>query len=694
MMGNQIEFAPLLPMPFLLLLIVIAALYIGICIFRRLSGWPYRALACIAVLAALLGPVIKEEVRDPLSNVVFLVLDESESQTVSDRATQVSEALKNLENALGRIDNLDTRFLRVTTEAGNRDAGSLILTALSEAANEVASNRIAGAIILTDGRIHDADILAGFPAPVHVMLTGKDTDWDRRLIVQKTPAFAIVDEEIILSLRIEDQGVVPENVKGNAIIQISIDGEAPSEFTVLTDEDLELPITLRHGGMNVLQFTVLSPDGELTDRNNSAIVSINGVRDRLRVLLVSGEPHAGERTWRNLLKSDSAVDLVHFTILRSPDKMDGVPVNELSLIAFPTRELFVEKIDEFDLIIFDRYRKRGILPSLYLENVADYVRSGGAVLIAAGDAFGSVESLYRSPLRAILPAEPTSIVLEEGFTPLVTDIGNRHPVTESLIDFAPRLPAEDGTPGWGRWFRLIDSVPRSGNVVMTGPDDRPLLILDRVEEGRIAMLMSDHAWLWSRGFEGGGPQLELLRRLAHWSMKEPDLEEERLFATSDGVEVTVTRRSINEEPQSVIVEYPDGSSKELDLTAIAPGSWQSTFEGRENGLYRLSDGVITSVVAIGPTAPKEFEQTIADATALTPLVKATKGGILRIETISAPNIRLAKEGRVASGRNWFGITMRDAYVVKDLRQTPMLPAWVWMMLAGLLTVAAWIREGR
>ena len=99
-------------------------------------------------------------------------------------------------------------------------------------------------------------------------------------------------------------------------------------------------------------------------------MQINGVRDRLRVLLVSGEPHAGERTWRNLLKSDASVDLVHFTILRPPEKQDGVPVDELSLIAFPTRELFIEKIEDFDLIIFDRYRRRGILPSLYLENIA------------------------------------------------------------------------------------------------------------------------------------------------------------------------------------------------------------------------------------------------------------------------------------------------------------------------------------
>jgi hypothetical protein len=690
---GQIELSPLLQMPLLAVLAGLSAIYIGLCIWRGLVGWPLRALAALAVFAALLGPVIKQEDREPLQDVVFVVLDETESQSVSDRAAQIAKALRNLESNLGQISDLDIKVLRVTNAAG-RDAGSMVLSVLSEAANEVAQNRIAGAIVLTDGRIHDAEILQSFPAPVHVMLTGHVGDWDRRLIVQKTPAFAVVGEEIALSLRIEDKGAVPNYVAQTARIRIAVDGGEFSEYSVSTNTDLELPFTLTHGGMNVLQFTVLPSDGELTDRNNSAVVSINGVRDRLRVLLVSGEPHAGERTWRNLLKSDSAVDLVHFTILRSPDKMNGVPVNELSLIAFPTRELFVEKIDEFDLIIFDRYRKRGILPSVYLENVAEYVRGGGAVLIAAGKAFGSVESLYRSPLRDILPAEPTSVVIEEGFIPRITDVGNRHPVTEGLTEFAPRLPAEDGAPGWGRWFRLIDTVPQSGHVVMTGPDDRPLLVLDRVEEGRIAMLMSDHAWLWSRGFEGGGPQLELLRRLAHWSMKEPDLEEERLSAISEGTEVLVTRRSIEQESKDVVVEYPDGASDVLAMSETAPGVWQGRFEGRENGLYRLSDGDMSAVAAIGPTAPREFKQTIADSTSLAPLSDATKGGIFRIEDSSDIKIRSVRVGRVAAGANWLGITKRGAYVVRDLRQSPVLPAWVWVMLAGVLMLGAWVREGR
>ena len=142
--------------------------------------------------------------------------------------------------------------------------------------------------------------------------------------------------------------------------------------------DIELPLELPHGGRNVLQFTTPAAEAELTDRNNTELVQINGVRDRLSVLLVSGEPHPGGRTWRNLLKSDSSVDLVHFTILRPPEKQDGVPVSELSLIAFPTRELFLEKVDEFDLIIFDRYKRRGILPSIYLDNVREYIEQGGA----------------------------------------------------------------------------------------------------------------------------------------------------------------------------------------------------------------------------------------------------------------------------------------------------------------------------
>ena len=693
-METLINFSPMLPWPVLASVGIVTLIATLLAVWRGLSGWWMRGLAFILLLVALADPVLLRLERDPLSNIVFIVADRTESQSVDVRPEQIEKAVAALRERLGSIENFEFRDVAVVNEDDQQDSGTMVMTALAKAASEVAENRIAGAIIITDGQIHDPDLLMRFPAPVHVLLTGQSQDWDRRLVLQNVPAFAIVGEPVTLSLRIDDQGAVPNERAGFARLEISFDGEPPRQFTVETGRDFELPLTLPHGGMNVLQFNVLPEDGELTDRNNGAVVAINGVRDRLRVLLVSGEPHAGERTWRNLLKSDTAVDLVHFTILRSPEKQDGVPVRELSLIAFPTRELFLEKIDEFDLIIFDRYRRRGILPGQYLGNVADYVRNGGAVLVASGPAFGSVDSLWRSPLADVLPAKPTARILEEGYIPRISDLGGRHPVTEGLEKLAPRPTAEDGTPGWGRWFRLVDAQATNGHTLMTGPDQRPLLVLDCVDEGRIAMLLSDHAWLWSRGHEGGGPQLELLRRLAHWMMKEPELEEERITATATGRQVLITRRSLEEGNPDIAVEGPDGSVQILKPHQITAGRWQAEFTGEENGLYRLSDGSLDAVVAIGPIAPREFEQTIAGATLIRPLIDETGGGRLRLEDAPAPSVRLVRQGRTASGRGWIGVTPRDAYVARDIRQTPLVPAWALLLLSALLVVGAWRWEGR
>jgi hypothetical protein len=549
------------------------------------------------------------------------------------------------------------------------------------------------------------------------LLTGSAGDWDRRLILRNAPAFAILGEEVRLTLRVEDQGAVPDDIGGTADLSIAIDGGEPQTYRVPVGEDLELPVVLPHGGMNVLQFQLAAAPGELTDRNNAAVVQINGVRDRLRVLLVSGEPHAGERVWRNLLKSDASVDLVHFTILRPPEKQDGVPVTELSLIAFPTRELFVEKITEFDLIIFDRYSQRGILPMSYLDNVVQYVKEGGTVLMASGPEFGSVDSLYRSPLAEILPVIPTARVVEEGFRPGLTDLGRRHPVTAGLEDYAPDAdpaalpltgpgsPAAAGTapgaapapapgePAWGRWFRLVEVDQIGGQEVMEGAGGRPLLVLDRVGEGRVAMLASDHAWLWGRGYEGGGPQLELLRRLAHWMLKEPELEEEALTASAEGTMLTITRRTVGDPPGDLTITGPDGAETVLAMPETAPGRQVLEWEAPAMGLYRLAQGDLTAVVAVGPQAPREFEETIATDAVLDPVVAALRGGALWLEQ-GVPDIRTVAEGRVAAGRGWIGITPRDAYLTQDVRIAPLLPAWLMLLLASTLAVAAWLREGR
>lgn len=687
-MSGSVIFDPLLSWPFVWAAVALAVAFVAVAILRGLAGWWLRGLAAVVLLAALFNPSLQQEDRAPLSDIVILVVDESASQRISDRPAQVVDAIAAVEAEVAALGNTELRV--VTMADGEGDQGSLVMTALTEAMAEEPRARLAGAILLTDGQLHDVERAPDLPAPLHVLLTGRDADWDRRLIVTNAPAFAILGEPVTLTLRVEDQGAVPADVGDEAELLIAVDGQEPNIYRVPIGQDLELPVTLPHGGMNVIQFMLPETEGELTDRNNSAVVQINGVRDRLRVLLVSGEPHPGERTWRNLLKSDSSVDLVHFTILRPPEKQDGVPVSELSLIAFPTRELFIDKIDEFDLIIFDRYKRRGILPSLYLDNVRQYVEDGGAVLIAAGPDFANASSLFRSPLGEIISAAPTSRVIEQGFVPTVSEVGHRHPVTEGLEAFSPNVGAET----WGRWMRLIElEEPTSGDTVMRGLDDKPLLVLDRVGEGRIALLASDHAWLWSRGFEGGGPQLELLRRLAHWMMKEPELEEEALSATAEGLTMTIVRRSLSENVGEVELTGPDGSVILVPLEEVSPGRFESVIEGPEVGLYRLKESDEEAVIALGPAAPREFEQTIASADLLDPSVEATRGGVARIED-GIPDLRSVRSGRPAAGRGWLGITPREAYLTADVTLTPLVQAWLFLLLAAMLTVGAWLREGR
>ena len=663
----------------------VALAFAGFALWRGLQGWPWRALALGLCLLGLANPALQHEDRKPLSDIVILLVDDSASQTLSDRAFQTAQAVEAMKAKVALLPNTELRLVHIAD--GQDNGGTLAMKAIADALVQEPQARIAGVIVITDGQVHDLPAAPALPAPLHVLLTGRKGDWDRRLSITNAPAFAIIGEEASLSFKIEDQGQTPLTAAASVDVTIALDADAPQTFTVPLGQEVTLPLTLPHAGINVVQLSIAPQSGELTDRNNAAVVQINGVRDRLRVLLISGEPNPGERVWRNLLKSDPSVDLVHFTILRSPEKQDLIPQSELSLIAFPIKELFVDKIKEFDLILFDRYAMRGILPMSYLQNVVDYVIQGGTVLVAAGPEFGQVDSLWRSPLAQILPVEPTSRLVEQGFKPQVTDLGRKHPVTQGLEALAPQ-------GGWGRWFRLIEVTQRAGQVLMSGPDDKPLLVLDRVGQGRVAVLASDQSWLWGKGFEGGGPQLELLRRLAHWMLKQPELEEETLDATALGQSLTVTRRTIlAAAPPDVTVTLPDGSTATLPLLQTGPGQYQAAYPASQLGLYRLQQGDLVRVIAVGPSAPKEFEQTLASGDKLAPIVATTKGGILALEN-GIPDLRLVSDGRPAAGRGWIGITPRSAFVTGDIRVGPVLPAWAYLLLAALASVLAWWREGR
>ncbi|NOR63090.1 MAG: hypothetical protein GQ535_11440 [Rhodobacteraceae bacterium] len=685
-MTSSINFDPMFPLWLLGALGAVALVLLAFSAWRGLKGWPLRALALAALGLALLNPLLREENRLPERDAVVIIVDESSSQSLTVRPEQTAKSLEDLQDALAALANPPEVLLRQVGDAG-RD-GTLLVEALREAAGTVSADRLSGVFLITDGVVNDADTPYFPSAPVHQLMTGESRDWDRSITVTTAPAFGIVGEDVQLVLRIEDKGAAPDSNE-NARVIATIDGGTEQVIDLPLNRDVPLNLSIEHAGINLLEVRTPELAGELTGLNNRTILSVNGVRDRLRVLLISGEPYPGERTWRNLLKADAAVDLVHFTILRSPEKQDGVPYEEMSLIAFPTQELFTEKISDFDLIIFDRFRRQGVLPQIYIENVANYVRGGGAVLIASGPSYASAESLYRSPLRDILPAAPTGRVMEEGFLPRVSEIGRRHPVTEGLAGQG----LDGNEPSWGRWMRQIEVELTGGDTVMEGIDGRPLLVLSRVVQGRLALLASDQAWLWSRGFEGGGPQRELLRRLAHWLMKEPELEENVLRASARGMDVVVERQMLSGDVGELTVTSPSGEEQVLGFTQLSEGRWQLGFTAVESGVYRLSEGDALTVVATGPATPVEFAAPIATGALLSPLVDGSGGGVFALER-GLPSIRVVREGRLAAGRSWAGVVSRGAYVVQDVRLLPLAKGWIYLLAAAFFSLLAWRVEGR
>lgn len=686
-MNFAIDFAPLLPPVIFWLAAALALLLAAFGFLVRAKGAWARALVLAIGILVLAHPLVMHETREPLSDVVALIVDHSQSMNVGNRRAAADRVASAIERKLGADKSLEIRQQEIVTDSSGDD-GTQAFAALHSALSDVPPDRVAGAILVTDGEVHDAPP-PGHPAlraPLHALIAGRRNERDRKLTIVSAPRFAIVGQRADIILRVDDFG---SPAQGEADVDLRIDGSDKGIRHIPIGHPQLIEVPVAHGGENVVELEARPGPAELTLENNRAVVTISGVRDRLRVMLVSGEPHAGERVWRNLLKADPAVDLVHFTILRPPDKQDSTPIDELSLIAFPTRQLFDEKLASFDLVIFDRYRERGILPLAYFENLARYVENGGALLVSSGPEFAQEMSIYRTPLAAVLPARPTGEILQQGYKPVVTAAGLAHPVTQNL----PGENTATAPPSWGRWFRLIGAEKVAGETVMSGPGDKPLLVLDRFGKGRVAELLSDQPWLWARGFEGGGPQAELLRRLAHWLMKEPELEEERLSATIASGKIVIERRTMAQTARPVTLTMPSGRHSTLALANISPGLWRTSANASELGLYRVTDGVMTAVAAAGPLNPKEVADMRATDSILNAPVEATGGSVRWLED-GMPDIRRVGRGERTSGTNWIGLRSNGAYRVTSVEQRPMLPGWLALILLVGSLLLAWRVEGR
>ena len=692
MSALSIALSPFVPWPAIYALATAALVITTALVWRGVRGAWLRGLSMGLLLVALCDPNLVLENRRPLKDIVALVVDRSESQGIGERPQQTDKARDELEARLKALGDVDLRVVETSRDESETE-GTKLFAALRGALSDVPPDRVGGAIVITDGNVHDIPLSAaalGFNAPLHALITGHEGERQRRIELVEAPRYGIVGKDQVIEARVVDSSDHDEPVN----LTVRRDGETIATIEARVGERIDIKAPIDHPGPNVIELEVAPVRDEIGVDGNRAVVDIEGVRDKLRVLLVSGKPHPGERMWRNLLKSDGNVDLVHFTILRPPEKgADGTPINELSLIAFPVADLFGRKIKDFDLIIFDRYAQQSILPYVYLENIAKYVRDGGALLMAEGPEFSSPDGLYYSPLGDISPAEPSGNDVEAPYRARVSEEGQRHPVTRGLRGF----DTNNGEPSWGRWFRIIGAKPTSGVTVMRGADDNPLLVLSRVDKGRVGLLLTDQMWLWARDYDGGGPYLDLLRRLAHWLMKEPDLEEEALRASAKGREVMVERQSVSGEARETDLIAPDGSKTKLDMTPYAPGLSRAHLTVDRFGLYRAEDGEHVALVNVGQENPLEMRDVVSNTEKLRPITEATGGTTRRIAdagvAVVIPRVVGLNPSSNYGGANYIGVKRTGSTELIGARSTSLASGFFGLAALFGITTLAWVSEG-
>lgn len=687
----HITLAPLISYQIIGALAATVLLFLLISAFAYRRGMFVRPLIAIFLLGMLLNPVLIEQERVPIKDVAVIVVDKSSSQSIGQRTARTERARLELQKTIEAQTSLELRTIEAPLTTDDNINETHLFSALDSILADVPESRRAGVIFLTDGQIHDVPQdtprLTEY-GPIHVLLSGNRNENDRRLVITNAPAYSLVGQSSDIKFKVETTSL--SGATGQTADVIIRENDQPAQhIRVPVGEEQTVSVNIDRAGQNIIELETAPTEDELTIVNNRMPVVINGVRDRLKVLLVSGQPHAGGRTWRNTLTSDPGVDLVHFTILREPDKVDFTPQNELSLIAFPFRELFEVKLYDFDLIIFDRYRLNRILPMHYFENIAKYVREGGALLEVNGPSYASQNSIFTTALKDILPAYPVGDVITQKFTPALTAIGKAHPVTLPLEKLA-----QSSDQPWGPWFRQVNVQAEKGNVLMNGANGTPLLTLDRVDQGRVAQLSSDEIWLWARGYDGGGPQAELLRRLIHWLMKEPELEENALDTNVNNKTIEITRHTISDKSVTVRVETPDGHNKTVILSPQEDGSLHGQFKATGPGVYKLSDDLQSRFVIVGDPSPPELMDVHSTAKPMRKAVNVTHGSVKWLEDNPSLNIRLLAPDRHYNLQNSIALRSNNSFEIKGTKQQPLLPPWAALALMLAVILGGWAYEGR
>ena len=673
-------------------LTIIAVIFFGLSVFlytktKRIYIW--RIFFMALILFILSNPVWRYEAGLQTRTTVYVVVDKTDSQMLAGRLDQVDEVFKHIKSKLDENPKIETKVITLDRENGGH--GTRIFTALQQAFLQEDVSKLGGSILITDGQVQDIPDRVEFWerfGPVHVMMTGDPyQEWDRRVEIISSAKYSVVGEELPVRFKVEED---PYSRDSALTVKVENNGSLVTTMQVMPGTEQYVRIPIEKPGDNVISLSVEVNEAELSLINNTASIKVEGIRDRLKVLLVSGQPHQGLRIWRNLLKSDPAVELVHFTILRSRSNIDITPQSELALIPFPTQELFEDKINEFDLIILDRYTRRSILASAYFDNIVNYVDTGGALLAVHGPEEVADQALAETSISKILPAvRQKNSVFNQSYKAKVSDFGVKHPVTEPLSLIEDR---------WGNWDYYLRMQPQAegAKVLLRHENGDPLLLISEYGDGRVAQFTTDQMWYWARGYKGGGPYTDLIRRLSHWLMKEPTLEYKKFDVrpTNTGLEVVYDADRRGDEQLEVNVRTPQGFDATIKMEKSGIHPYKGFYEPEYAGVYGFSiEGEHSYYLYEGNEQDNiELKKLISNPDALKQISSATKGRIIAYDDFYDADVKL-KSGaaKILGGQTLqFNQSRNLENRTVDFRQV------VHYLLLGLIglfvLLMAWLRQ--
>ncbi len=670
-MINQIGFFDIVLNPifsnkiiFIIYLLILIIIFFSVT--NKIANSFTRVIILFIFTLIILQPSIKIEKGKVQKSILTFVIDNTDSQKLSSRHNLYKKIYENilkkvekdkkffdiLEIAVdnekyarrfGSVEKIRDSKNKPTYIYHKNDSSTKMLDYILSEVNKFPVKKMSSIFFFTDGQIHenkDEWKKKQFDIPSYFIIPNSNLFNDTRLDLGSFPEYVEVGEEVELDVT---ASIFGKRKKDNLTLTIFGSSEETRSIKFEGNETKKVRLKVNKPGENFYIFNLSSKGGEVSLSNNQKIIKINASRKKLKVLLISGEPYLGTRVWRNFLKSDPAVQLIHMTVLRPPEKIDSTEMKELSLIPFPVRELFEKKIKNFNLVIFDNFKGKNILTPLYFQNLIKFVESGGAILEITGPSYNSRSSLFRTEIGRVLPGIPSGKSLRGEFKPILTKLGTKHPITRSLFEDYQE---------YGKWYEMnqvtIDEEDTS--ILMTGIQNNPLLAIKNIDKGRIAQIYSHHIWLWKNISSEKGPYKKLIRNLAHWLMQEPKLEADRLEISNDDKFIYIDKKNfknIGSYEDSVVVIGPEGNKSKIKLLKIDQENSKAKFRYNKDGYYLLFNKSLVKKFMTPDFSSREltdihlnefFLNQIKISGLLTKIIKTYDGSDLNIEKINKKEI--------------------------------------------------------